>query len=208
MDDTVFEEAPYVIPHALHMSFSSLFLDAPARQALTLSQTNGVHAVDLCAYLLTMLAPSAQFPGQDVDLIGGLPNGVIAGFHANNDTHNMVWNLKNTGTLGNQFTLANDAPSSDGAYVGVVGEIAAGVPLYGSSTPLTWTAVGTCTAGQYWILAPSSASSSSPSGLIWSLANSNDDTPIMLEVISYAGPHSLEARQQVSQAFSLVQFNH
>lgn len=63
MDDTMFEEAPYVIPHVLHMSFSSLFLDAPARQALTLSQTNGVHAVDLCAYLPTMLAPRYKWAG-------------------------------------------------------------------------------------------------------------------------------------------------
>lgn len=42
---------------------------------------------------------SAQFPGQDVDLIGGLPNGVIAGFHANNDTHNMVVRLCTVGPL-------------------------------------------------------------------------------------------------------------
>ncbi|KAN0094684.1 hypothetical protein V8E55_002971 [Tylopilus felleus] len=124
---------------------------------------------------------NTQYVGQDADLIGGLPSAVIAGFHNNTQSNNMVWKLANCGASGNQFTLENVAPSSDCAYAGVQdNSITVGAQLQGSTTALKWTVIGTCTAGEYMLLAPTAVGSDIPSALAWSLCSSADDTPVRI----------------------------
>ncbi|KAN0094680.1 hypothetical protein V8E55_002967 [Tylopilus felleus] len=149
---------------------------------------------------------STQYPGQDADLIQGLPTAVIAGYHNNTESSNMVWKLANN-NAGNQFTLQNTAPTSDGAYVGVPSDsVTVGAQLHGSTTALTWTVVGTCAAGEYMLLAPAAAGVDVPSGLVWSLSSSADGTPITLQVMTYGSSSgSLYSRAGgYSQAFTFL----
>jgi hypothetical protein len=147
---------------------------------------------------------SPQFPGQVADLLGGQPTAVIAGYHNTNDTASM-WNLINVGSQGNQFQLTNAASAASGqvVYAGAT-NITEGVELHGSSAPLSWTILPTCTSGQYWILAPMAAGLTTPSGLVWSLDSGADQTPITLMDISYSVPQTLATRNVYSQAWSFL----